>query len=110
MQLLPNELRAEIPALYSQEKITAQEKIVYAKFFFPAADWTWFVTEGEQEEKDGDFFFFGFVVGFEEEWGYFTLSELRNIRIQLLTVERDLYFKSGKFADVIARFRKERGG
>ncbi len=105
MQLLPDELRAEIPKLYSQEKITTGEKMVYAKFFFPAADWTWFVTEGEQE--DGDFIFFGFVVGFEE-WGYFTLNELQTINIQLLKVERDLHFKPGKFADVIAQFRKER--
>ena len=106
MQLLPDELRATIPALYSQEKVRTQEKTVYAKFFFPAADWTWFVTEGEQEGDD--FVFFGFVKGFEEEWGYFTLKELENINIQLLTVERDLHFKPGKFLDVIAQFRKER--
>jgi len=83
------------------------ELTLYAKFFFPAADWTWFVTEGEQE--DGDFVFFGFVVGFEEEWGYFTLNELQNINIQLLKVERDLHFKPGKFFDVIAKFREKRG-
>jgi len=106
MQLLPDELRQQIPKLYSQEKVTTPDKMVYAKFFFPAADWTWFVTEGEQE--DGDFIFFGFVVGFEEEWGYFTLNELQNINIQLLKVERDLHFKPGKFADIMAQFRKER--
>ncbi len=107
MQLLPDELREQIPKLYSQEKVKTPDKMVYAKFFFPAADWTWFVTEGEQE--DGDFIFFGFVVGFEEEWGYFTLNELQNINIQLLKVERDLHFKPGKFTEVIARFRRERG-
>ena len=85
MQLLPDELRQQIPKLYSQEKVTTSDKRVYAKFFFPAADWTWFVTEGEQE--DGDFIFFGFVVGFEEEWGYFTLNELENINIQHSTVK-----------------------
>ncbi len=107
MQLLPDELRQQIPKLYSQEKVTTQEKMVYVKFFFPAADWTWFVTEGEQE--DGDFVFFGFVVGFEEEWGYFTLNELEAINVEGLTVERDLHFTPGKFSDVIAQFRKERG-
>jgi hypothetical protein len=40
MQLLPAELCERIPALYSQENIKTQEKTVYAKFFFPAADWT----------------------------------------------------------------------
>ncbi len=72
MQLLPDELREQIPKLYSQEKVKTQDKMVYAKYFFPAADWTWFVTEGEQE--DSDFVFLGFVIGFEEEWGYFTLK------------------------------------
>ena len=85
-----------------------EEKTVYVKFFFPAADWTWFVTEDEQE--DGDFIFFGFAVGFEEEWGYFTLNELQSINVQLLRVERDLYFKPDKFCDVITQFRRKRGG
>lgn len=107
MQLLPVELREQIPKLYSQEHVKTEEKTVYAKFFFPAADWTWFVTEGEQE--DGDFVFFGYVIGFEAEWGYFTLNELQHINVNGLTVERDLHFKPGKFADVIAQFRRERG-
>ncbi|MEJ7860881.1 MAG: DUF2958 domain-containing protein [Pyrinomonadaceae bacterium] len=105
MQLLPDELRAIIPALYSQENIKTQEKTVHAKFFFPAVDWTWFVIEGKQEEDD--FVFFGFVIGFVEEWGYFTLNELEHISIEGLTVERDLHFKPSKFCDVIAQFRKE---
>ena len=107
MELLPVELREQIPKLYSQEKTRTQEKMVYAKFFFPAADWTWFVTEGEEE--DNDFVFFGFVIGFEEEWGYFTLNELENINVEHLTIERDLHFKPGKFSDVMTQFRKQRG-
>src|SRR5437868_1823066 len=107
MQLLPDDLREQIPKLYSQEKVATEEKIVHAKFFFPAGNWTWFVTEGEQE--DGDFVFFGFVIGDFDEWGYFTLKEHESINIHGLTVERDSYFKPGKFPDVIAQFRKERG-
>ncbi len=108
MQLLSEKLRAIIPALYSQEKIKTQEQTVYAKFFFPAGNWTWFVTEGK--EHNGDFVFFGYVIGFEAEWGYFTLSELEGINVKGLTVERDLSFKPGKFGDVINQFAKERGG
>ncbi len=106
MRLLTDELRASIPALYSQEKVSMQEKTVHVKFFFPAADWTWFVTEGEQEGDD--FVFFGFVKGFEEEWGYFTLNELEHIHVEGLTVERDLFFKPGKFREVITRFCAQR--
>jgi hypothetical protein len=108
MQLLTEELRAEIPALYSQENICTKEKIVHAKFFFPAGNWTWFVTEGKP--NGDDFVFFGYVIGDFDEWGYFTLNELQSINIAGLTVERDLHFKTGKFVNVIAQFHKERGG
>lgn len=73
MQLLPDELRPQIPALYSQENIKKQEKTVHANFTFSATDWTWFVVKGKQETDD--YVFFGFVVGFAEKWGYFTLND-----------------------------------
>lgn len=105
MELLTDELRRELPRLYAQEG--NKDPKVYAKFFFPADRWTWFVTEG-QEEGD-DFIFFGYVVGDFEEWGNFSLSELQNVNVRGLTVERDLYFKPGPMSEVIAQFRKERG-
>ena len=101
MKLLTAELRAQIPPLYSQEDVKLDEKIVHAKFFFPAGGWTWFVTEGEDDE--GDFRMFGYVIGFEKEWGYFSLNELEAIEVRGLTVERDLHFKSGSFKEVLAR-------
>jgi hypothetical protein len=105
MQLLTPELRSALPKLYSQDG--NKDPIVYAKFFFPAGRWTWFVTEGE---PDGDDFrFFGFVIGDFEEWGYFSLCELQSLNIHGLTVELDLYFKRGTIDEVLARFRKERG-
>jgi len=68
----------------------------------------WFATEGE--EDGNDFRFFGYVIGFEEEWGYFMLSELQSARGPLgLPIERDLYFKAGSFSEVIRRYREERG-
>ena len=63
---------------------------MFCEFFCPWSDWTWFVTEGGP--RDDDFIFFGYVIGFEEEWGYFSLSELESIRGPGgLTIERDLY-------------------
>ena len=76
MELLTAVLRAELPKLYSQDG--NENPTVYAKFFFPAGRWTWFVTEGEADEDD--FRFFGYVIGFEEEWGYFVLSEMESVR------------------------------
>ncbi len=106
MKLLSAELRANLPRLYSQE--SNKDPMVHIKFFCPWSNWTWFATEGSEDE--GEFLFFGYVIGFEEEWGYFALSEMEEIRGPGgLTIERDLYFKPGPFSEVIAKFRRERG-
>ena len=98
MELLTEELRARLPPLYSQE--AEEEPMVYAKFFLPGTGWTWYVTEGGEQEED--FLFFGFVVGLESEFGYFLLSELESVRSRLgLTVERDLAFAEGRLTDVV---------
>ena len=95
MQLLTLELRAQLPPLYSQEAIP--DPIGHTKFFTPDSNWTWYVTEGA--EDDDDFRFFGYVVGFETEWGYFVLSELESARgPRGLPIERDLYFEPRPFS------------
>lgn len=98
MKLLTEELRKTLPRLYSQQEQT--DPMVYAKFFTPDSNWTWYVMEGEP--VGDDFRFFGYVRGLEEEWGYFLLSELESVRGPLhLPVERDLYFHPGHFTDVV---------
>jgi hypothetical protein len=88
MELLPAEIRAQLPVLYSQENIA--DPIVYVKFFTPDSNWTWYATE-----FDGKDTFFGLVQGIEEELGYFSLSELQEYRGALgIGIERDLHFKS----------------
>lgn len=60
-------------------------------------NWTWLATEGETEDED--FRFFGYVIGHEEEWGYFVLSEMEEAcGPGGLTIERDIYFKPGHSA------------
>ena len=86
MKLLTNEIRAQLPALYATEKIAEADKIAICKFFL--GGWTWFAVE-----FDGDDTFFGFVIGPEPEWGYFSLSELESVRGPYgLPIERDLHF------------------
>jgi hypothetical protein len=106
IQLLTQELRASLPPLYGQDG--NKNPFVHAKFFTPDAGWTWLITEGSPEGED--FIFFGYVIGLEEEWGYISLAELESARGPLkLPLERDLYFESGPWSEVIARHRKERG-
>jgi hypothetical protein len=98
MKLLTDELRTKLPPLYSQE--AEAEPIVYAKFFLPGTGWTWYVTEGSQQEDE--FLFFGLVVGLESEFGYFLLSELESVRTRLGNgVERDLNFTERRLTDVV---------
>lgn len=94
LRLLDDALRSALPKLRQQADVS--DPIVFAKFFFPASGWTWFVTEGQ---PDGvDFLFFGHVIGFEAEWGYFTLRELEDVEVSGLRVERDLDFAPKPFS------------
>lgn len=93
-RLLTEELKNALPPLGGQEG--ASDPIVYAVFIFPASDWRWFVTEGEATEDDCTFF--GFVMGFEREWGYFSLSELGEVNIRGMSIERDRAFKPRKLS------------
>lgn len=94
MKLLTAEIvkRLEAHPFHSQDG-KGENAEVLVKFFGGAA-WSWLVTEGEQQE-DGDWLFFGKVTsdGEEWEWGYFALSELREIRFPpfYLPIERDMY-------------------
>jgi len=99
MDLLPEEVRKRLPPLYSQEEI--QDPVVHVKFFTPDSNWTWYATEGS--EQDDDFMFFGYVIGLEKEWGYFVLSELQAAKGPLgLPIERDLYFEPKPMSRVLA--------
>lgn len=93
-RLLDDALRRSLPKLRQQSDVA--DPIVFAKFFFPASGWTWYVTEGDFEADD--FTFFGHVTGFESEWGYFTLRELEDVEVSGLRVERDLYFEPTPFS------------
>ena len=111
MKLLTEELKKKIPALYSQEH--EKDPMVICKFFDPTGSWTWYATEGEETEN-GDFLFFGYVIGFEAELGYFTLSQLQTAKrgltgLQALPIERDLYFTPCRLSEVKERHNREHG-
>ena len=61
-----------IPPLYAQEEV--KDPLTYLQIELLLFDWKWFVLEAEI--KNDDILFFGFVQGFENELGYFSLSEL----------------------------------
>jgi len=95
MELLPAELAAKLPPLYSQEE--SPDPIVQVKFFTPDSNWTWYATEYDPDER----LFFGLVVGFEAELGYFSLGDLEDVRGPLeLSIERDEWWTPKALSEV----------
>jgi hypothetical protein len=87
MELVTKELREQLPPLYAQER--EADPIVVCKFFTPDSGWTWYALEFDEVDT-----FFGLVIGFEAELGYFSLSELQAARGPLgLPIERDVHFQ-----------------
>jgi len=105
-KLLTEELRRQLPPLYSQEDKGGQA-VAYVKFFTPDSNWSWWGLE-----FDGEDTFFGLVEGHVKEFGYFSLRELENVRGPLgLPVERDLYWQPRTLAEIAPElFVKRRDG
>ena len=104
MKLLPQEIREQLPPLYSQDG-KGGKAIAHTKYFTPSSSWTWLALEGEpvldESQNELDYNFFGLVFGLEKEFGYFLLSELEEVRGPMgLPIERDLYFKPRTLAEI----------
>ena len=103
--LLDQESRDKLPELYSGEE-QGLDSPAQVKFFTPDSNWTWYASE-----FNGDDIFFGLVIGFAIEFGYFSLSELKTVRGPLrLPIERDLHFEPKSLRELRDRHRQERGG
>ncbi len=88
MKLMTKELEQLLPAIGTTAE--QSDPIVHVKFFDPCGSWTWYATEFDPVQRE----FFGFVRGFEEELGYFSLDELASVRNRLgLGIERDLHWR-----------------
>ena len=71
------------------------------KFFTPDSNWSFYASE-----FNGDDIFFGLVIGFEAEFGYFSLSELESVRGPLgLPIERDLHFDPKSLKELRNHYR-----
>ena len=98
MRLLTKQLEKRIARVGSQEQ--KKDPVIIAKFFNPIGSGTWYATEYDPVDK----MFFGYVSIFgnwNDEWGYFSLSELESFTGRLgLGIERDLYWTECKASKV----------
>ena len=81
---------AGIPRLYRTEACPLPDKLIYMHFFLAGCDW--YIAE-----FDGQDIFWGFAIlnndYLNAEWGYISFSELKNLDLLYLEVDRDLYWK-----------------
>ena len=96
MELFPQELRKQLPSLYSQEH--EPDPMVICKFFHPLSTMTWYAIEGGPDGDD--FIFFGWVHSDFPELGYFSLNEMQAVQVMGLGIERDLHFTPMKLSKV----------
>ncbi len=99
MELMTEELARTIPPLYATEG--EADPVARAHYFCCLNGWDWYATEYDPETGDC----FGMVVGFEVEWGYFSLRELEAVNrgLGFCAVERDLHFEPQPTSQVARR-------
>lgn len=103
MKLMTKEIESKLAKspLYSKDGQGKNAEVI-VKYFNPYGAGTWLITEGEKQEN-GDWLLYGYCHIFEWEWGYVTLSELENTKVNVggiaLPLERDLY-SSGTVAEL----------
>ena len=90
MKLLTKALLKKLPNIGDNEK-NNKEHIAHVKLF-GGSNWTWYITEYDPIKK----LCFGFVEGLESELGFFSLTELEELKFPPfgLPVERDILFES----------------
>lgn len=90
----------EVPRLYATEGVSLREKVVCVGLFDLTGSWTWFVCEYDYEKDLA----FGLVHGFEKEWGYIDMRELREVRGRMgLPIERDVHWQPVTYGEMLDR-------
>jgi hypothetical protein len=95
-RLIPQTLLSDIPDLYATEGQT--NPLCHIKLFTPDSCFTWYIIEFSKSDRNTCY---GYVRGFEDELGYFTLEELESIHGPLgLAIERDFSFAPTPFSTI----------
>ena len=96
--LIPKEQLKSIPELYASTIL--KDPICRFKIFLPNSNWTWYIIEIDKSDYNTCY---GLVDGFEQELGYFSLSELESISDSYgLKAELDSSFKATKLSKIRA--------
>lgn len=98
--MLTKAIENKLPAIGTSDELPLDDHVLVVKYFCPWSNWTWYGVEYDPEAK----IFFGYVEGFENEWGDFSLAELESVTGPMgLKIERDLYFDPIRFGEAKAK-------
>ncbi len=93
MKLMTKALEKRFKQVGRQEEV--KDPLVIAKYFYPASAATWYATEYDPDTN----ICFGYVTGLQkDEWGYFSLTELSEVVVHGIKIERDLWFEEQPFS------------
>ncbi|MFH0958382.1 MAG: DUF2958 domain-containing protein [Pseudomonadota bacterium] len=92
-----SEVLSDLPRLYQTEDIPLEDKMIHLHFFLGGCDW--YIAE-----YDGKDTMFGFAIlngdTWNAEWGYVSLTELKEISISGIEVDQDIYWRPKKAKDI----------
>ncbi len=102
-EFFPEWLKFNLPDLYEQEE--QEEKMAWCKFFNPCGAATWWVMEYDRRDT-----FFGYADMGCPEYGYISLSELRDIKVMggIMSIERDRMFHPTPMSEIV-KLHSQRG-
>lgn len=99
MELIPQELLAQIPRLYRTRSET--DPIVWVKFFSLFFSWRWYIIECETIDRLT--IFYGWMLHSTEERGRFIRSDLASMRAYFgVSIQLDPHFTPCRLSDVQA--------
>ncbi|MEL6498369.1 MAG: DUF2958 domain-containing protein [Planctomycetota bacterium] len=95
-----------MPRLYDTENTPWEQKVIYEHFFIGGSDW--YAAEYDPNDR----LLFGYAVLNQDyqnsEWGYFSLDELKDIRVRGIEIDRDLHWDerpAGSIDDIVKGMR-----
>jgi len=97
MELLPKKIEEKLPLLYATEETKIEEKILQIRYHSIYTNWEWYVVEYNKDTKIA----FGYVIGQEKEWGYFSIEEFQEINKEYLQIIRDEEFVAIKYKELL---------
>jgi hypothetical protein len=90
---------SKLPGFGEQEKTPMRNQLIHMHFFIGGSDW--WITE-----FDGEDTFFGFCRlngdDINSEWGYVSFTELKEINVNGIEVDRDMYWNPKPCSEIEA--------